>query len=107
MNTKIWYSIENGGDGSAYPIWMESEDLAILDQKWMDEGWGEPCYGCIEIESEAPITIRDDIVTIDEKIKEIEEELNEDYMKEYKEKGEFPETFIRLEGYLADLKALR
>jgi len=44
----VWYSIQNGGDGSAYPDWFLSEDAAKKDQEEMDEGWGEPCYGSVE-----------------------------------------------------------
>ena len=45
----IWYSIQNGGDGSAYPRWFASQSDADLDQEQMEEeGWGEPCIGSIE-----------------------------------------------------------
>lgn len=49
---KIWYSVGNGGDGSAYPHWFESERLTEMDQELMPEGWGECCNGYIEIEGE-------------------------------------------------------
>jgi transcriptional regulator with XRE-family HTH domain len=45
---EVWYSIRNGGDGSAYPIWFLTEELAEKDQEEMDEGWGEPCIGMVE-----------------------------------------------------------
>ena len=38
---KLWYSVQNGGDGSAYPNFMESEALTVFDQDNADEGWGE------------------------------------------------------------------
>ena len=44
----IWYSIQNGGDGSAYPYWFLTEDEAYNDQDSMEEGWGEPCTGSVE-----------------------------------------------------------
>lgn len=44
----VWYSIQNGGDGSAYPKYFLTEKEAKSDQDTMDEGWGEPCYGMIE-----------------------------------------------------------
>jgi len=44
----VWYSIQNGGDGSAYPDWFLTEADARKDQEEMDEGWGEPCYGNVE-----------------------------------------------------------
>lgn len=72
MITKIWYSVENCGDGSAYPQWMESEELAELDQDYMDEGWGESCTGCIVIEHEGSITIKNKITTVDDMIDEIQ-----------------------------------
>lgn len=40
MKLKIFYSVQNGGDGSAYPKLMESKELAEFDQEYMDEGWG-------------------------------------------------------------------
>lgn len=72
MITKIWYSVQNCGDGSAYPRFMESKELAELDQDYMDEGWGESCTGCISIESDTPITIKNSVLTVEELIKDIE-----------------------------------
>lgn len=106
MITKIWYSTHNGGDGSAYPVFMESKVQAKIDQKYMDEGWAEDCYGCIEIKSESFVYVKD-IITIDEQIKEVENELAEDYMKKYKAAGKYPEWFGRLEGKLKALKKLK
>lgn len=44
----VWYSIRNGGDGSAYPSWFLTEEQADDDQEGMDDGWGEPCIGSVE-----------------------------------------------------------
>lgn len=44
----VWYSVQNGGDGSAYPAWFLTEKDANYDQETMDEGWGEYCTGCVE-----------------------------------------------------------
>lgn len=44
----VWYSIQNGGDGSAFPSWFLTEKQAEKDQDDMDEGWGEPCTGSVE-----------------------------------------------------------
>ena len=52
MKLEIWYSIENGGDGSAYPCFFESEKLAEWHQDHLSEGWGEPCTGSITIEGD-------------------------------------------------------
>jgi len=63
MKKTIWYSIINGGDGSAYPRFMESERLTEWDQDHMDEGWGETCNGSIEMESDSEINILTKIET--------------------------------------------
>jgi hypothetical protein len=43
----VWYSIQNGGDGSAYPAWFLTEEKAEYDQD-QEEGWGESCIGSVE-----------------------------------------------------------
>lgn len=58
----IHYSVQNGGDGSAYPAWFESEELAELDQELMDERWGESCTGSITIKGDN-IEIEEDIIS--------------------------------------------
>lgn len=63
MKLKVFYSVQNGGDGSAYPTFMESEKLARFDQEHMSEGWGESCTGSISFESESPIKCLSDIQT--------------------------------------------
>lgn len=45
---KLWYSVSNGGDGSAYPHFFLTEDHAYKDQEMMSEGWGEHCTGMVE-----------------------------------------------------------
>jgi hypothetical protein len=59
----LHYSVQNGGDGSAYPQFMSSKELAEYDQEHMDEGWGEPCTGSITLESESPILSKEEITT--------------------------------------------
>jgi hypothetical protein len=61
--TQLFYSVHNGGDGSAYPHLMESAELASYDQDSMDEGWGEDCSGSFTVESDSPIRIVDDVMT--------------------------------------------
>jgi predicted nuclease of restriction endonuclease-like RecB superfamily len=82
MKTKIFYSIENCGDGSAYPIFMESEELCMIEQEFMDEGWGEPCIGHITIEHDTPIKIKNEIKTVDEVIEETELRIKESCVSE-------------------------
>ena len=76
MITKIWYSIRNGGDGSAVLVLMESKELAELDQECdlYDEGWAEDCSGWITVESDSPITVKGNISTVDGEIEDIEED---------------------------------
>jgi len=88
--TSIYYSVQNHGDGSAYPHWFESKELCEIDQDYLDEGWGESCTGSITIEHEGPIKIVDHITTVDEVIAEVEEELTQSWRsanhKEYSRK---------------------
>lgn len=58
---KIYYSIQNGGDGSAYPVFFNTEELAEWDQDHLWEGWGESCCGSISFNSESPISCDDKI----------------------------------------------
>ncbi len=97
MKTEIWYSVQNCGDGSAYPKIMESKELCKLDQEFMDEGWGEPCIGSITIESNGPITVKNDVATIDTVRKELIEEL--EYSKGYERK--------EIENYIAAIDDLQ
>lgn len=98
MEHKIWYSVENCGDGSAYPKFMESQALCEIDQKYMDEGWGEDCVGCLVVESDSPIKVQR-LITVDEVIKEIEDELEKDYNSEREIKN--------FQDKLVEVKALK
>ena len=60
----IYYSIQNGGDGSAYPIFMDTRKLAEWDQNHLDEGWGEDCWGELDIMYDYQITIEKVLTTI-------------------------------------------
>lgn len=75
---RIWYSVSNGGDGSAYPQFMESERIAEMDQELMHEGWGESCTGYIEVEGDN-IVIKSRIQTEAEYIEELKERLKSKY----------------------------
>ena len=61
---KIYYSIHNAGDGSAYPIFLESRELANWDTNHLDEGWGEDCDGWIIVESETPMVCGEVVTAI-------------------------------------------
>ena len=52
----LYYSVSNGGDGSAYPNFFESEELAEWHQDHLEDGWGESCTGVIEVTSDSIIT---------------------------------------------------
>lgn len=45
---KVWYSPQNGGDGSVYLEWFLTQEEAENDQDDMDEGWGEDCSGSVQ-----------------------------------------------------------
>lgn len=48
----IHYSVENCGDGSAYPRLFDTEKLADWHQDHLDEGWGESCTGQIIVKGD-------------------------------------------------------
>ena len=52
MKKIIYYSVQNGGDGSAYPHFVETQKLADFDQNHMSEGWGESCTGELVIKGD-------------------------------------------------------
>ena len=56
MEKTIYYSVINGGDGSVYPQFMESMELAEWDQTHMHEGWSESCTGLFTVYSDSEIT---------------------------------------------------
>lgn len=44
----LWYSIRNGGDGSANLAWFLSEEAAEKDHEAQIESWGEFCGGSVQ-----------------------------------------------------------
>lgn len=48
----IYYSVDNCGDGSAYPILFDTKELAEWHQDHLYEGWGESCTGSIVVEGD-------------------------------------------------------
>lgn len=61
MELTLYYSVSNGGDGSAYPQFSLSKDLVDIHQEMESElrgeGWGEDCVGEITLTSDSPITV--------------------------------------------------
>jgi len=58
MKTTIYYSVMNCGDGSAYPKFFATEELAEFHQERCEEkSWGESCTGTLIIESCSPISV--------------------------------------------------
>lgn len=56
----LYYSVSNGGDGSAYPYFSLSKELCDIHQDIQNEfyeGRGETCVGAITLESESLITV--------------------------------------------------
>jgi hypothetical protein len=88
----LYYSVSNGGDGSAYTQFCESEAIAEMHQEIQSElqgeGWGESCTGSITLESESPITISEQnakyLVTKDSLIKSLDYYLKGGYRKSQK-----------------------
>jgi hypothetical protein len=102
MVTEIYYSVQNCGDGSAYPRWFESMELAELDQDYMDEGWGESCTGSLRIEHEGPIKVLDRITTADSVITELEDNLM------FADKYSYPAWKVKdMKEYLEKIKKLK
>lgn len=78
MKLDIWYMVTNGGDGSAYPTFIESKELAdLIDEHQVElyDGWSEESVGSITVESDSEIKIVDKIITIDATIEEWELDL--------------------------------
>ncbi len=85
MSLVLWYSIHNGGDGSASPQFFESERLTEMDQELMYEGWGETCNGCLVIEGENIKITSPHVTTKAEFIEELKEKQKSKYYDCFKE----------------------
>lgn len=59
MKHTIYYNVQNGGDGSAYPRFFDSERLAAFDEAQMTDSWGEPSVGSLTLSSDSPISVDD------------------------------------------------
>jgi len=98
LKTTVYYSVRNLGDGSAYPTFFESEELARIDQDYLDEGWGESCTGSLTIKHTGKISF-EGVETLKDCITELEAEINEDWFT----KGEQDQ----MKKKLAELKKLK
>jgi len=65
---KLYYYVQNGGDGSAIVRFCESRELAELLDRNQSEGWGESSVG--EVPSQAQETVADKIQEIESAIKD-------------------------------------
>lgn len=84
----IWYSVRNGGDGSAYSTFFESKKLAQMDQEMMEEGWGEECIGSLTIEGDNIKVVRPHVITVNEQLKYLDEIIEKKWYSKYmKEKA--------------------
>jgi hypothetical protein len=72
---KMWFGIENGGDGSAGINFFESRELGEFYEDHVDdEGFCES-VSYIEFESDSPITCKEDVETIATVRERLEERL--------------------------------
>lgn len=82
--------MENGGDGSAFPIFCESKELAEWyqtdheDTDWF-EGWAEDCSGYLEVEHDGELKFKCETA-----IGKKEE------MEKYEEDKDYPNAFAAL-----------
>ena len=96
----LYYSVHNGGDGSAYPYFALTQELAEIDQEIvnLNEGWGEDCTGSITLESDSPITVskrnNDWMITKESLLEDINNHL--EYYKEDKEAKEIKQKIEKL-----------
>jgi hypothetical protein len=79
MKLEIFYSVNDGGDGSAYPHFFESRELAEIDQDFQrevyDTGFAESCTGSIVIESDSPMkVVGEKIITAESFLEDIDKE---------------------------------
>lgn len=76
MTMNIYYSVQNCGDGSAYPMFLSTSKLARWDQDHMDEGWGESCDGNLTILTDNDVVVAE---MLDELSYWLDRTMDEDY----------------------------
>ena len=87
MKKTFYYSVSNGGDGSAYPIFFEDKLCADIHQELQNEedGWGEDCTGEVVIETSVDCEVKMlDATSKEDYIKELEEKLTHSWIDSYK-----------------------
>ena len=84
----LYYSVSNGGDGSAYPKFSLSEKAVEIHQdieNQFREGWGEDCTGQIELVSDSDISVSENynkhLITKESLIKSLDYYLQGGYGK--------------------------
>jgi hypothetical protein len=93
MKFTIYYNVTNGGDGSAYPSFYESMELADWVEDHEDEGWGESSTGSIVVKSNSPITCSEKMTTKEAFL--IDRYFDTyDYDRKEDERNEFMEKFF-------------
>jgi hypothetical protein len=98
----LYYSVSNGGDGSAYPQFCESEKIAEFLQEIQNElhgeGWGESCTGEITLESESPIKVTGrKLISKEDLIKSLDYYLKGGYRKSQQIMDQAQEMLKRIE----------
>lgn len=107
---RIYYSVQNCGDGSAYPLFLSTQELADWDQERMDEGWGEPCVGSLEILTQYGLIIPDMMDAISYWLHRTEDEgedygaweLRDEFLAEFFPDG-LPRFEVRINGFYYDI----
>lgn len=97
---KIYYSVANGGDGSAYPRFFDTNELAEWHQEHLLEGWGEPCTGDITIEG-TNIVCKEGMTKVQYYLELLEDE--EEQLKDFV-KAFFPDGLPKFEVTIVDEK---
>lgn len=99
MKYTIYYSVENCGDGSAYPRFFINERCAEIHQDLLQysEGWGEDCTGELSFETEGPVIFDKEVMTVADYIK---------YLEEQPDGRGYPGEEEAIAGYIKELKAI-
>ena len=86
MKRIIYYSIQDGGDGSAYPILLDTKELAQWDQDQMTEAWAEDCWGEFVLRSDRTITCEESLSVNAYYVEHLEEDFDGFNKKAFEDK---------------------